>query len=387
MEQKITNILYITHVTDLSGANSSLLQMITELRDNHNVVPFVIYPKRHANGKKTIGDVMKERGIEGAACGRMVCFQRENTSFLYKIYFIFSEILNLIQFLWICRGRKFDLVHTNTSILDIGLYYARIKKIPHVWHLREVAWRSFGFKSIFGVKYMRWLYNNSTANIAISKNVLEEFSKYLPSDRTYVIYNGVLPPRDSIIPNHIGDFVKMCIVGRVEPNKNQQEAINAVSLLVNSGYKNLRLYIIGNDDNDYGYAARKSVETQNLSEYVEFMGVQNNVPELLQQMNIGLMLSKHEAFGRVTIEYMQNGLYTIASNTSANVEIVKHKENGFLYEFGNPESLATIIRMIIDKGDELYGIVVEGMREATENYSSVNNSNKVFALYQSIFNS
>ena len=44
-------VLYITHCTDLSGANNSMIQMITELRDNHGIIPFIIYPKIYQKGK------------------------------------------------------------------------------------------------------------------------------------------------------------------------------------------------------------------------------------------------------------------------------------------------------------------------------------------------
>lgn len=382
--QKKIKVLYLTHVTDLSGANSSLLQMITELRDNHDVIPFVIYPKRNTNGRKTIGDALKERGIEGKACGRMVCFQREHVGLAYKIYFVLSEILNLCQIMWLCRGYNFDLVHSNTSILDLGLYTSLLLRKPHIWHLREVAWRSFGFKSVLGDKYMSWLYRNSTANIAISKNVLEEFCKYTPTTNTHIIYNGVLPPVDIIVPNHIHNFTNICIVGRVEPNKNQLEAIKAVNILTNDGYKNLKLYVIGNYENEYGHMALDYVKNYGLTEYVVFMGVQNNVSQMLRKMNIGLMLSKHEAFGRVTIEYMQHGLFTISSNTSANVEIVHHMQNGFLYDFGDPKSLAQTIRLVIDNSEEYYPIAKEGLRDATHNYSSLKNSEKIYDLYQSV---
>ena len=224
-------VLYITHVRDLSGANSSLLQLITELRDNYGVEPFVVYPNRKSNGQKDLHNILEERGIKGFACGRMVCFQREHTGFIYKIYFILFEVLNILQILYACRGIKFDLVHSNTSILDLGLYIAKIKRIPHVWHLREVASLSFGFKSIFGDKYTRWLYHKSDRVIAISQNVRDEFAEFTDKDKTKVVYNGVKPSTSFKEPKYNQEIANICIVGRVEDNKNQIEAVKAISIL------------------------------------------------------------------------------------------------------------------------------------------------------------
>lgn len=377
-------VLYITHVDDLTGANSSLLQLITELRDNHGVDPVVIYPKRKPNGRKNIEDVLVQRNIKGMACGRMVCFQREHTGFIYKIYFLLSDIINLLQILFACRGLKFDLVHTNTSILDLGHYIAKIYRIPHVWHLREVAWLSFGYKSIFGDKYTKWLYNQTDRVIAISQNVREEFAAFIDQERTRVIYNGVLPPSSFKEPIYDTDITNICIVGRVEPNKNQMEAVKALKILSEKGIKDFKLYIIGDYNNDYGKTVMKYALNHNLGSYVEFMGLRSDVQELLNNMSIGLMLSKHEAFGRVTIEYMHHKLFAIASNTSANVEIVKDGINGFLYDFGNPLSLAEKIEYVICNKKELRYIAQQGYNDATTKYLSVENSKKIFSVYQEV---
>lgn len=377
-------VLYITHVDDLTGANSSLLQLISELRDNHGVNPVVIYPKRKPTGKKNITDVLAQRNIKGIACGRMVCFQREHTGFIYKIYFILSDIINLIQILYACRGLKFDLVHTNTSILDLGHYIAKIYRIPHVWHLREVASLSFGYKSIFGDTYTKWLYTQADRTIAISQNVKKEFTPLINSERTRVIYNGVLPPSSLKQPLYENEVNNICIVGRVEQNKNQMEAVRAIKILSDNGIKNIKLYIIGDYDNEYGRAVRQFVVDNNIVSYVEFMGLRSNVHQLLGDMIIGLMLSRHEAFGRVTIEYMQHKLFAIASNTSANVEIVEDGKNGFLYDYGNPRSLAEKIEYVICHKKELEDIAEQGYKDATTKYLSTENSKRIFSVYKEL---
>lgn len=377
-------VLYITHARDLTGANSSLLQMVTELREYHNIEPFVVYPDRKPNGQKTIKDALKERNISGAACGRMVCFQREHVGFIYKIYFILSDIINIIQILWAIRGHKFDLVHTNTSILDLGLYISKILRIPHVWHLREVGWLSFNYRSIFGPSYMKWVYGNSTKMIAISNNVQKEFTPYIPLDKTVRIYNGVFPPAGIKVPDHSCDSYKICIVGRVEENKNQMEAVKAVQQLVEKGINRFRLYIIGGYNNLYGEKVIKYVEDNNLSQYVVFMGLRNDVHEILNDMNIGLMLSRHEAFGRVTVEYMLHSLFVIASNTSANLEIVKDGSNGFLYSFGDSSDLAKKIEYILNRRLQIEAVAKAGYEDAIHNYTSKANSDNVYKLYEEI---
>ena len=57
-------VLYITHVGAMDGANRSLLQLIEELRANHNVIPIVVCPREATRNGQSIASECKARGIE-----------------------------------------------------------------------------------------------------------------------------------------------------------------------------------------------------------------------------------------------------------------------------------------------------------------------------------
>ena len=57
-------VLYITHVSAMDGANRSLLQLIEELRANHNVIPLVVCPREATRNGQSIASECKARGIE-----------------------------------------------------------------------------------------------------------------------------------------------------------------------------------------------------------------------------------------------------------------------------------------------------------------------------------
>ncbi len=376
-------VLYITHCTDMSGANKSMFQMIKELQDNHGVQPFVIYPKIYDKSVANISEALEKRSIKGLS-HRMICFERKRTNIFHKFYFVLFQFVYILHILFLIRNYKFDLVHSNSSVLDIGLFISKALRIPHVWHFREVASKSFGYKSIFGYKYQKWAYSQATKIIAISKNVKEEFANYDVEDKTEVIYNGILPPAVDHTPNHNQKPIRICIVGRIEPNKNQLEAIKAIKILRDRGGKDFKLFIIGNGSGPYFKEVHKYVEDNGLQSFVDFLGRRNDVNELLQDMNIGLMLSRHEAFGRVTVEYMMHKMCVVASNTSANIEIVRDGINGRLYEFGDPNSLATILIELLNSTYEIKIMSANAEADALKNYKSVTNSDKVFDLYNRI---
>ena len=234
------------------------------------------------------------------------------------------------------------------------------------------------------MKYQQWIYNQSNRIIAISKNVKDEFGCLIPCERTVVIPNGILPPKVSKYPDHETKIINLCIVGRVEPNKNQLEAVKAVKHLIDIGITNIKLYIIGSKNSDYANDVCDYIDKNKLSDFIIMTGVRTDVNNLLCDMNIGLMLSKHEAFGRVTVEYMMHGLCVIASNTSANPEIINDGVNGLLYEYGDSYDLSNKILKILSKREMMKDLSKRGLNDALENYRSETNSKRVFDLYESI---
>ena len=374
-------VLYVAHCTDMSGANKSLVQLIVELRDNYGVEPFVLYPVVGQNEEWSIADALKENHIEGLS-HKLICFQRKEHSFLFKLYFLIRGTMFLLQILYHLRGKHFDLVHSNSSVIDTGLYIAKAKNAPHLWHFREVASLSFNYKSILGEKYQRFVYHHSDKVIAISNNVKKEFGDLIPQEKTLVIPNGIKPPYVKVFPNHYSDVVNVCIIGRLEENKNQMEAVKAFMLLPDEFKDKVKLHIIGDASSSYGVALKKYVEDNGLESSVTVYGVRNDVNEFLQNMNIGLMLSKHEAFGRVTVEYMMHKLCVIASNTSANTEIIRDGENGYLYEFGNAKLLAEKIESLVNNREIMKTLSHVGYTDAMANYVSSINSSRVHQVYK-----
>lgn len=378
-------VLYVTHCTDLSGANNSLLQMIKELRDYHGVDPFVLYPKVYDVTSKSIADVLRENNINGMS-HRITCFQRVNTNFVHKLYYLFLGAIYLIHILFLLRKQKFDLVHSNSSVIATGLYIAKLKNTSHVWHFREVASLSFGAKSILGDMYQRFIYHKSDKIIAISNNVCCEFKGIIPLERTVVIPNGITPPIITHFPNHDSEVINICIVGRVESNKNQFEAVKAIAQLPSSLLCKIRLHIIGKNEGCYASQIHSFIVENNLAHNIIIHGVRNDINQMLQDMNIGLMLSRHEAFGRVTVEYMMHAVCVVASNTSANPEIIHDEENGLLYEIGCPNELANKIKRLVEDRKLMQRLSQKGYNDAMNNYLSRTNSDKVFELYQSLNN-
>lgn len=364
------------------GANRSMIQLMVELRDNHGINPIMLAPK----GKLRPGDhglieecqeynIPVERAIIPWFLQKKVWFHRVKYAALLLSY------PSLIRQL---KKYDIDMVHSNGSVFDLGARISRTLGVPHVWHLREFGTEDDTVKPVWGENFIRKAYRGGDAFIAISDAIKKSYNGRIPQDKIYRIYNGIDVSKYCKLAKHDNDLVQYVIVGVVTPHKNQFEAIRAAAYLVSKGVTAFHLTIIGQESSDYANEIKKYANDQNLDEYVSFLGLRNDVPDLLQKMDVGLMLSKTEAFGRVTIEYMFQNLAVIGSDTGANPELIEDGKTGLLYHFGDEKELAEKMNSFIENKQFLISLAEAGRKFALETFPSVKNSDAVFSLYKKV---
>lgn len=378
-KSKEIRVLYVTHYRELYGANNSLLQMILELRTK-GITPLVLMPDYDIQPGNDLGVELDRLGI---------------THFNARIRFdkhqnwektVASYILNCIRrrdYIDAVKDLEFDIVHSNSSIISAGAYIAKKLDKPHVWHLREFGNLDYGMKTPFGKWFQKIIYGGNNTFIAISDSIRKHYSHWIGSQDIRVIYNGIKPSPRRVPMKH--ENVEICIVGYIQRKKGQLELIKAVDILVNDRkIQNLHVTLIGSSDKEYEKSIIQYVENQGLTNFVTMAGRRNDVQDLLPKMDIGVMASSHEAFGRTTVEYMMAGLAVVASDGGANKEIVLDGETGFIYTSGVPLSLADRIERLIQDPEKREQLASAGHKRALKNFSSQANSDAVYELYHEI---
>lgn len=362
------------------GANRSMLQLILELRKNHNINPVVIVPY----GKKPTCD----HGLDVECINNNIPVVRSIIPWFIhgKVWihrFKYVLLLLLYPFL-LLKLKKYNiqLVHSNGSVFDLGARISKSLSVPHIWHFREFGTEDISFKPIWGIKYIKKQYAKADQIIAISRAIKESYKDKVDESKMVVIYNGIDLNKYKSLSIHNNNKIQFVVVGVVTPHKNQFEAIKAISVLIRKGITSFHLNIIGLENAKYKNLLSNFVKENKLENYVTFWGVRNNVPSLLSSMDVGLMLSRTEAFGRVTIEYMFQKLAVIASDTGANPELIKDGQTGFLYHFGDYQDLADKMEKLIKNNQLLQKISTQGCDYARAEFTSLKNSDKIFQLYK-----
>lgn len=362
------------------GANRSMVQLMLELRENHDVNPIVLVPF----GKLLPGDhglveecakhnIQVERSIIPWFIHNKVWVQRIK----YLMLFFYYPLL-LIKL----KKYKIQLIHSNGSVFDLGAWLSSSFKVPHIWHLREFGSEDETFKPVWNNKYIKKSYKKGDVFIAISDIIRKYYIGKVSEEKIIRIYNGISLDKYNLLAEHKNSITKFVIVGAVSQAKNQFDAVQASKLLIERNISNFHLTIVGQPDYKYEIQLKDYIEANQLGDKIDLLGLRNDVPRILQSMDVGLMLSRTEAFGRVTVEYMLQNLAVIASDTGANPEIIKDGTTGLIYTIHNPNELADKMERFIKDREYMLTIACNGNQYAREKFPSKKNSDAIFQVYK-----
>lgn len=347
------DILVITQSKDVyGGANRSLLDVIMLLRDTYGHRIFVISP-----GEGDFTKELKKVKID------YICVEYNQVSFVQMgdlkdpARYIRAAIRDrknkrvAIELSKQFTNRKFDVVYINDTTNTFGYYLAKALELPYVWHFR-------GYHQTIAKYLLRdrtFGQDSDGMSIAISQSMKDYMVRIrkMEPDRIEVIHNGVTNAGIQIKQpweRSITDGLHCVHCGHLSEAKGQTESILAIAELKRRGYENIYLHLAGSPLVAHGKSYKdtllKMVDKYSLNSQIIFEGEVKNMGGLRQKMQIELMCSVAEPFGRVTVEGMQAGLVVIGCDTGATPEIITDNIDGMIYHRGNTVELADKIEAV-----------------------------------------
>lgn len=379
-------ILVVAHdKAYVGGANRSLLMVLKGLRGEFGVECDVLLPSHG-----TMEQELKKEGFSCNVSSYKCPFSVARGDWL-DIFRKLNVHLKYIKELYLgkrmaatLKNKQYDLVYTNTRYPVVGAQIAKTLNIPHVCHIRE-----FGSNNNYqGMWTYSQMYKASNKIILISQALYDRMSQETPADKLVMIHNGISGDlgieRHEILQN--GRF-NILLTGRIVAEKGQKDAVLALQILHKWGYSNAHLYFAGSSpvsNTSYEEEIKAIVELADLKENVTFLGEVADMRKVRKNMDIELMCAVCETFGRVTVEGMRNGLLVIGSNTGGTVEIIQDKENGLLYEQGNPESLAKVLQKVLLNPKFGQEIADQGYKMSQTNFTEEKNVKEIYEVLKSV---
>lgn len=363
------NILFISHSAELNGAELWLLETLKRL-DRRSYAPFLIVPR-----PGPLLDAVADLGLETFVVS-MKWWITERSRIWRQPFAWIWNLKSVKKIAAIIRERSIDLVFTNSAAMNTGAKAARRMGIPHVWAIHEVLRGPSPFlRYLFGGRALTRYIVKSSVRVIVNSEITR--AAFAGAENVILIHNGVDiqagdEGRQSSIRRDLGiaaDDLVAGIVGKIYEGKGQREAILAVAAL-SGKYPNLKLLVVGEVRKEGYYdGLRKIVRENGLEGRVLFVGYHPDLVDILKVMNVLIVASVVESFGRAALDGMAAGVPVLAVRAGGLPEIIQHGRNGFLIDSREPKEIALALEHLFLNPVEVRLAVEGGWKTVREKFS------------------
>ncbi len=367
-------VLYINHTAEVSGAEHSLLSLLAALPDT--VRPLVGAPRgRLAAAVAELG--IPVTTIRGTA-GSLRLHPLHTPRALAELSAAAAQVRRVTH-----RERP-DIIHANSIRAGIVLALARLAPTATVVHVRDCL-----PPGTVANATMRLLAATATTVVANSEYTARAVRTAAPRARLAVVHNPVDLARFD--PARIDRAsararlgaagrrrVLLGVVAQLSPWKGQDTAIEALRLLCEDGV-DAQLLLIGSTkfraratrfDNE-GFLARlhARVTEAGLEDRVSWLGERGDVPELVRALDVLLLPSWEEPFGRALIEAMALRVPVLATEVGGPPEILADGREGYLLPPREPRAWARAVRRIAEDPEHARELGDAGRRRVEQQFT------------------
>lgn len=378
-------IVFVLSGTTLQGGATKSFLLLHDFLVNKGVDVLVVTPdkdgiyiKLKENNNNVISLKYKFNTIVSEGSFPLVI--KSGISYFVKSLYNYFATNKLIS---ICKTFKPDIIHTNTSVNNIGYLAAKRLHIPHIWHLREYGDIDFNFKVPFLDKMINGLDNYT---ISITKGIAK-YKKVYNKSNSRVIYNGIV--QDYNIKSNVSKSFFL-YAGRIEFAKGVMDLIIAyinLNKLIDVPYP---LRLAGRiEDNTYFEKIQRLITNANLSNKIEFLGEVKEIHSLITGAVAVIVPSINEGFGRVMPEAMSYGCLCIGRDTAGTKE---QMDNGLSFtgeeialRFLSVDELTSHLKDISLNGCGKYSSMIYRAKKTVQGLYSLNNyGDNVYKFYKDI---
>ena len=188
----------------------------------------------------------------------------------------------------------------------------------------------------------------------------EDTAKYMHeaglSEKTVVIHNFIDSSKyecaESIRDQlYAGEGPLLAYVGALHPIKGIEYLLEAIPVLLQS-FPTLHLLIVGSEkEPGWENSLKYSAEQLGIRKHVKFLGQREDIPQIMNSIDLLIVPSLEEPFGFVNIEAGAAGTAVLAARTGGIPEIITHGETGVLVESANSAAIADATTKLLSNPD------------------------------------
>jgi glycosyltransferase involved in cell wall biosynthesis len=282
-----------------------------------------------------------------------------------------------------------DLIHTNMEVLLEGGLAARALGLPHVLHYRgNTIDRP---KWAFDLLVAAWT-RASDRVFCISGATAEIFRRRRRDARVEVLYNPI--DLERFRPGPASREVRAALgagpgqplvgtVGRIHPRKDLETFVRAAARIAVDAPE-VRFAIVGAAEAPVEETYRARLDTLvrelGLEGRLIFAGARRDVPDVMRALDLFLLTSRHEGFGRVVAEAMAAARPSVVTDEGALPELVERGAYGLCAPAGDDAAFAAQALTLL--GDPSAAAALGGRAaEGARRFDVVSVAERVWSCY------
>jgi glycosyltransferase involved in cell wall biosynthesis len=273
-----------------------------------------------------------------------------------------------------------DVVHFHTArALSLAPYVPR--------PMRRIVTRRMDYPPRGAAGYVRWLYGQMDAVIAISRAVRDALaSRGIPASAITVVPSGVdtarFAPTDSRAARSLlgvpDDVPVVAIVASLHPRKGHAFLLEALAELAARGVRPLCL-VAGTGPE--GQALLERTEALGLASQLRWLGALGDVRPVFAAADVIVLPSLAEGLGVAAIEAMASGRPVVASAVGGIPELIRDGVEGLLVPAGDAHALATALERALVSAELRHSLGAAG-RTRADSFSTRAMAEGTAAVYE-----
>ncbi|MCF6217833.1 MAG: glycosyltransferase [Gammaproteobacteria bacterium] len=291
-------------------------------------------------GKGPLSDFLEERDI---SCYAANMEKRSKYQVLFFLYLLF-------------RRKKINVLHVHhLSMFRLCYWPAKLAGVKRMIVTEHSNYLTGNNKRLEMLAYKYSM--KADMLTVIHSGLMDYFTNDLGvcSDKIKIIHNGVdvdkftIKEKDFEFKRSINvddNAVLLGFVGRFHPAKDLGMMVHALKILIDMELtRPVALVMVGDGD------LRDEIESLSrelgVREFIRFLGVREDIPYILNNLDVFLLSSKTEGLPMVILEAMSSGVPCVATNVGGISEVI-YNGNGFLSAAGDSKAFADNLYMLVE---------------------------------------
>ncbi len=299
-------------------------------------------------------------------------------------YTLSRFLMRLLGLISSVKQHRPDLIHANTNFTSLysGII-AKFLKIPAIGHIRDIE--PLG-------RMGRWTIRQNRQVLAISQAVKNYLlGEHFAEDHIICAFDGVDLQKYRFQPESVDSSstspIIIGIVGQIGERKGHVYLLHAIPPIIQL-YPGIKIWIVGKEPQSstegYTEQVRLYVKDAHLDQYVRFWGFRKDIPDILAQLDILVLPSLQEPFGKIVVEAMAMGKPVVASRVGGVPEIVVDGETGILVPPKNATAIQKALEQLIVNSEKRKQMGVAGRKRVEQHFSIKKTVRKTEQIYEEI---